>query len=138
MTDNMTGNTGSDMSKGLILLVEDIRPNQMIATSLLKRGGYDVDLAENGKQALEAVLQKDYDLVLMDLAMPVMNGFDATGAIRKLPGKKGQVPVVALSANDVPADRKRCIDIGMQDFIGKPINVTELLGKVEKYILTTK
>lgn len=132
---NNSVNTDSNMTgSGHILLVEDIRPNQMIAMSLLKRRGYTCDLAQNGEEAVQMVADNDYDLVLMDLSMPVMNGFEATKRIREMPGEKGRLPIVALSANDVPDDRDYCFEIGMQDFIGKPINVSVFYRTIEKYL----
>jgi CheY-like chemotaxis protein len=117
-----------------ILLVEDIRPNQMIAMSLLKRRGYTCDLAQNGQEAVQMVADNQYDLILMDLSMPVLNGFEATKQIRAMAGEKGQVPIIALSANDVPNDRDYCFEIGMQDFVGKPINVNLFYSTIEKYL----
>jgi CheY-like chemotaxis protein len=117
-----------------ILLVEDIRPNQMIAMSLLKRRGYSCDLAQNGQEAVQMVTDNDYDLILMDLSMPVLNGFEATKQIRAMAGEKGRVPIIALSANDVPNDRDYCFEIGMQDFVGKPINVNLFYSTIEKYL----
>ena len=132
--NNSVNNDSNMHAAGHILLVEDIRPNQMIAMSLLKRRGYTCDLAVNGLEAVKMVEENDYDLVLMDLSMPVMNGFDATKRIREMSGEKSRVPIVALSANDVPDDRDYCYEIGMQGFIGKPINVNLFYATLEKYL----
>jgi CheY-like chemotaxis protein len=106
----------------------------MIAMSLLKRRGYSCDLAQNGQEAVQMVTDNDYDLILMDLSMPVLNGFEATKQIRAMAGEKGRVPIIALSANDVPNDRDYCFEIGMQDFVGKPINVNLFYSTIEKYL----
>jgi CheY-like chemotaxis protein len=131
---NSVNNESSMSTPAHILLVEDIRPNQMIAMSLLKRRGYSCDLAQNGQEAVQMVTDNDYDLILMDLSMPVLNGFEATKQIRAMAGEKGRVPIIALSANDVPNDRDYCFEIGMQDFVGKPINVNLFYSTIEKYL----
>ncbi len=104
-----------------ILLVDDSHANQLVATTLLANAGLRIDVAENGLQAVAAVNRGDYGLVLMDLAMPEMDGLEATGCIRDMPGKRGRVPIVAMTANVFAEDRQRCFDAGMDDFLIKPI-----------------
>lgn len=112
-----------------ILVAEDNPVNQAVARRLLQRLGYRVDVAKNGKLAAEAASQVGYDLVLMDCQMPEMDGFEATVAIRKLPGRAGRLPIVALTANALIGDRQKCLDAGMDDYLSKPIDAEEL-GRV--------
>jgi CheY-like chemotaxis protein len=104
-----------------VLLAEDSRANQLVATTILRKAGFRVQLAENGLQAVAAVNRHSYGLVLMDVAMPEMDGLEATGCIRALPGKRGRVPIVAMTANPFDEDRQRCLAAGMDDYLTKPI-----------------
>ena len=110
---------------GRILLVEDNPLNQEVAGELLRSAGFQVDLANNGALALEQVQQHPYDLVLMDVQMPVMDGLDATRAIRALPGL-APMPILAMTANAMQGDRERCLAAGMNDHIAKPIEPERL------------
>ena len=107
--------------KANVLLVEDNPTNQMIAEAFVKQGGHDVDIADNGKKAVEAVKLKDYDVVFMDIAMPEMDGLAATKAIRALPGKK-ELPIIAMTAHAMRGDREECLAAGMNDYITKPLS----------------
>jgi CheY-like chemotaxis protein len=104
-----------------ILLVEDNTVNQIVATKMLEEKGFVVDAAPNGLRAVEMVQQKDYALVLMDIQMPEMNGYQATQAIRQMP-EFSSLPIVALTANAMEDDRRRCLETGMNDHVAKPIN----------------
>lgn len=117
-----------------VLIVEDAYFNQMLALELLKKHieGVVADIAENGLVALEKIRQKNYDLVLMDVKMPVMDGYEATRAIRKMPGGIGRVPILALTANAIPEQLEKCRAAGMDDCITKPIDSEELLLKIER------
>ncbi|MDX9996171.1 MAG: PAS domain S-box protein [Rhodocyclaceae bacterium] len=108
-----------------ILLVEDDRLNQMIAAELLAELGMIVDVAENGRQALEMFERRDYALILMDMQMPLMNGIEATQAIRCRPDGQA-VPIVAITANTYDDDRQRCMDAGMTGFLPKPFEPEQL------------
>ena len=108
-------------SAASVLLAEDSRANQLVATTILRKAGFRVDVAENGLQAVAAVNRRSYGLVLMDMAMPEMDGLEATGCIRALPGKRGRVPIVAMTANTFDEDRQRCLAAGMDDYLAKPI-----------------
>jgi CheY-like chemotaxis protein/HPt (histidine-containing phosphotransfer) domain-containing protein len=106
---------------GKVLLVEDDPTNQLVAQAMLKKLGLEVQWVSNGAQALERVRIWDFDLVLMDCQMPVMDGFEATARIRQLPeGRGAKLPIVALTANALAGDEQRCRDAGMDAFLVKP------------------
>ncbi len=119
-----------------VLLVEDNEINQQVAAELLMDAGLTVDVVGNGQAALDRVQQRHYDLVLMDLHMPVMDGLTATRAIRALPGL-GDLPVVAMTASAMADDRKRCLDAGMNDFVAKPIEPENLVSVLMAHIKPT-
>jgi len=140
--------------KAQILLVEDYPTNQEVAMRHLQGGGYHVDLAENGRQAVKAYKRKHYDIILLDIQMPVMDGYEATKAIRDLecglPNKieegsyseseirnlKSQIkkiPIIAMTAHATKADREKAFEAGMDDYITKPLRRTKLLATVEKW-----
>ncbi|WP_152049575.1 hybrid sensor histidine kinase/response regulator [Tautonia marina] len=117
-----------------ILLAEDTPANQKLALAVLRRRGHRVDLAANGREAVELARRSRYDLILMDLQMPVMDGLQATCAIRALNGSNtANVPIVALTAHTLPADRQRCLQAGMDHYLAKPIDIRELLNVIESY-----
>ena len=119
-----------------ILLVEDSEMNKKLATVLLKKMGYVIDTASNGSEALTMVSKNDYDLVLMDVQMPVMNGIEATKRIRKGGDliKNPDIPIIALTANAMTQDRQRCLSSGMNDYIAKPFKPEDLKAKVEQFL----
>ncbi|MEA5079806.1 MAG: response regulator, partial [Anaerolineaceae bacterium] len=117
-----------------ILLAEDNPVNQMLALRLLQKVGYAVDVVETGKQAVDAVQRKAYRLVLMDVQMPEMDGFEATKRIRQLEGKVSKVPIIAMTAYAMSGDREKCLQAGMDDYIPKPLNVDETLSLIKKYM----
>ena len=109
-----------------VLIAEDNFPNQKVAVLLLKKLGVRMDLAENGSVALEHLMARPYDLVLMDCHMPEMNGYQAAAEVRRREGPNREVPIVAVTADVAAGSRERAIESGMNDFIGKPIHVSEL------------
>jgi CheY-like chemotaxis protein len=109
-----------------ILLAEDNLINQKLAERVLEVFGYTIDIAENGKQAVEMMLQKRYDLILMDVMMPEMDGLEATRSIRCTLPETMQPIIIAVTANALKGDRELCLDAGMNDYISKPINTQEL------------
>ncbi|UEM05623.1 response regulator [Skermanella rosea] len=116
-----------------ILLAEDNLINQQVAARRLRKMGHAVDIANNGAEAVEMVRSKAYDLVLMDVQMPEMDGFEATAAIRGLPGEKRRIPIIAMTANALPSDCERCLAAGMDDYIAKPVHQQILVDMIEKW-----
>lgn len=114
------------LRRAQVLLVEDLAVNQMITATLLRRDGHRVDVADSGAAALDRLRRAPYDLVLMDLMMPGMSGYEAAQRIRALPGPAGQVPIVALTAHTGAADRQRCLAAGMQGMVSKPVSPADL------------
>src|SRR5690554_5421356 len=115
-----------------ILLVEDNRVNQLVASGLLKKLGHRVDLAENGERALAALESRRYDIILMDCQMPVMDGFEATRAIRQNP-EWADLPVIAVTANALQGDREHCLASGMSDYVTKPYRRDELRAIISRW-----
>ncbi len=111
-----------------VLVVEDNPTNQLVAKGMLKKLGVTLDIAENGEEALHALQEKQYDLVFMDLQMPVMDGFDATRRIRSADSSvlNHELPIIALTANAMEGDREATLEVGMNDYISKPINPEKL------------
>ncbi|MBB4843685.1 PAS domain S-box-containing protein [Paucibacter oligotrophus] len=116
-----------------LLLVEDNELNQQVASELLEDAGFVVEIAGDGCQALESLGKQRYDLVLMDMQMPVMDGVTATREIRRL-GQHPHLPILAMTANAMQADRDRCLDAGMNDFLSKPIEPSELWSALARWI----
>ncbi len=116
-----------------ILLAEDNDINQLYATSILKMWGCETTVAENGYVALEQVRNNHYDLVLMDIQMPVMDGYEATKAIRMAGAPKNTIPIIALTANASAKDFQRCLEAGMDDCIAKPFTPESLFEILAKY-----
>jgi signal transduction histidine kinase/DNA-binding response OmpR family regulator/HPt (histidine-containing phosphotransfer) domain-containing protein len=122
-----------------VLLAEDNQINQKFAVALLTRSGHEVDIAENGHQAVDAVQRKDYDLVLMDIQMPELDGVQATRQIRALAAPKGNIPIIALTAHALSGAREEYLAAGMNDYISKPVDpgllltkIVEIAGKIER------
>ncbi|WP_428561041.1 MAG: response regulator [Solidesulfovibrio sp. DCME] len=123
------------LSGVLLLLVEDNAINQQVAREMLVRLGATVDVAGHGREAVDMVGRAFYDAVLMDVQMPVMDGLEATKAIRALPGG-ADVPVIALTAHALAEDRDRCLAAGMNDYLTKPIDTGRLLATLGQWIAT--
>jgi signal transduction histidine kinase/DNA-binding response OmpR family regulator len=113
-----------------ILLAEDNPVNQQVAVAMLVKRGHEVHVASNGREALEAVREREYDVVLMDIQMPEMDGFEATHAIRTLPKGKG-LRIIGLTAHALSGERERCLTHGMTDYLAKPFKGHELFAIVE-------
>ncbi len=113
-------------SLGRVLVVEDNTINQMVAMGLVSRLGFDAEVVSNGQQAVEAVARTAYDAILMDCNMPVMDGYEATAAIRHLEGDPGRVRIIAMTASALAGDRERCLAAGMDDYVAKPVKQRDL------------
>jgi CheY-like chemotaxis protein len=116
-----------------LLVVEDNRVNQKVAVHLLERLGCRVELARNGVEAVRMAQPDQYEMILMDCQMPVMDGFEATKEIRRREDSNTHVPIIAMTANALPEDREICLQAGMDDYISKPINRAELVRVLERF-----
>jgi CheY-like chemotaxis protein len=117
-----------------VLLVEDNEVNQAVAAAILRRRGYAVDVAENGREALDAVARRSYAAVLMDCQMPVMDGYEATAELRKRENGGPHLPIIALTAHASDAERERCLACGMDEFLTKPVHAEELVQTLARLI----
>ncbi len=113
-----------------ILVAEDNQVNQQVATGLITKLGHRVDIAANGREAVEAICNLPYDLILMDVQMPEMDGFEATAAIRRLNGGRADVPIIAMTANAMEGDPQKCLAAGMDDYIAKPVDRRKLANAI--------
>jgi two-component system sensor histidine kinase/response regulator len=117
-----------------ILLVEDDDVNQKYLLRALQRNGFHADLAVDGRRAVDAVMKSEYDLVLMDVQMPRMDGLEATAQIRFREGSNRHTPIVGLTANALPGDRERCLAAGMDDYLSKPVSVEQLKNTIGHWV----
>ncbi|HEX4504888.1 MAG TPA: response regulator [Alphaproteobacteria bacterium] len=113
-----------------VLLAEDNKINQKFATALLAKGGHQVQIAENGHQAVDALRRGDFDVILMDIQMPELDGIQATRQIRAMSGPKAGIPIIALTAHALAGARDEYIAAGMDDYVSKPVDQTVLLSKL--------
>ncbi len=121
-------------SAARILLVEDNAVNQRLACRILENGGHTVVVAENGREALDALGRESFDLVFMDVQMPEMDGLEATAAIRRREnGSNVHIPIVAMTAHAMAGDRQRCLAAGMDGYLAKPVRARELLETAAKH-----
>jgi CheY-like chemotaxis protein len=120
-----------------ILLVEDTPVNREVVIGMLELLGHQVNIAENGQSAVEALAQTTYDLVLMDCQMPIMDGFTATGVLRgreRIAGSRRRLPIIALTAHALKGDRERCFVAGMDDYLTKPFTLHQLQALLARWI----
>ncbi len=119
-----------------ILMAEDNIPNQKVALAIMKKFGFSADIANNGIEAVESLRKAEYNLVLMDMQMPEMDGLEATRIIRDQNSGvlNPNIPIIAMTANAAKEDRKKCAEAGMNDYISKPINPDELLAVISRYL----
>jgi two-component system sensor histidine kinase/response regulator len=117
-----------------VLLAEDNAINQRVALLILEKAGHRVATAENGKVALRMLEEQPFDLILMDVQMPEMDGFEATTLVREMEKNTGKhIPIIAMTAHAMAGDRHRCLDAGMDNYISKPIAAAALLELVSRY-----
>ncbi|MEZ5591108.1 MAG: response regulator [Gammaproteobacteria bacterium] len=121
-----------------ILLVEDSYVNQAVAIAMLKHTGYRIDAVDNGLEALQALRSQPYDLILMDLSMPEMDGFETTARIRALTAPMNRIPIIAVSANVIPEDRERLHKLGINDYVTKPIDRKLFLAAIKRWLQPTE
>jgi two-component system, sensor histidine kinase and response regulator len=137
LTANMMEEYCEAIGKIHILLVEDNELNQQIVVELLRDLGIVIDIAENGESAIRKINQDLYDMVLMDMQMPIMDGITATKEIRKNP-KFAHLPIVGITANAMVQDREKCMQAGMNDYLPKPINPIKLFCMIKKWVPNKK
>lgn len=125
------------MSKGHILVVEDNLDNYELVRTILEIAGYDTFLAVNGRDGVNAARKQKPDLILMDMALPEMDGWDATKRIREDP-ETAHIPMVALTVHTLPRERKRALDAGVDAFLSKPFDATRFIQLVESTLEDSK
>ena len=117
-----------------LLIVEDDAISRMVMEKLTGQKGWQVILAENGKEAIDAYREQKFNVVLMDIQMPILDGYKATGVIRQLESQKGtHVPIIAMIAHALKGDREKCLESGMDDYLSKPIDADKFYATVEKW-----
>ena len=126
----------SELKNIKVLVVEDIPLNQLLMKTLLDDFGFERDIAENGKIAIEKLKEKEYEIILMDLQMPEMNGFEATEYIRKT--MKSTIPIIALTADVTTVDLAKCKAVGMDDYLAKPVDEKQLYNKIVSILNQSK
>ncbi len=129
----------ADQLQGLfaarVLVVEDNVVNQKIATRMIEKLGCRVDIAANGHEAINAIANRSYALVFMDCQMPELDGFTATAMIRESEVEgEGRLPIIAMTANAMQGDRERCLEAGMDDYVGKPVQFEDLIDVLQKWL----
>jgi PAS domain S-box-containing protein len=131
---NAPATLAAPISAGRLLLVEDNAVNQLVASRMLQRLGFAVEFALDGKKAVDMVAANRYDLVFMDCQMPVMDGYQATEQIRRTEPSGRHVIIVAMTANAMQNDRERCLECGMDDYVSKPINKSEIIAVLKRHL----
>jgi signal transduction histidine kinase/ActR/RegA family two-component response regulator len=125
----------SDLTGKRVLVAEDNPFNQKVAQYILEKMGVRVDLAANGREAVQMVSNFVYDLVFMDCQMPEMDGYEATGIIRRLNGSAARTPIIAMTAHAMPGDRERCTAAGMDDYLSKPVRADLVEAALRRWVL---
>lgn len=128
-----------DVSRGegiRVLVVEDNEMNQLLAKKILQKQAYEMEMAENGKVALEKLRQSNFDIILMDLQMPEMDGYETSRRIRSLDTAQSTIPIIAMTAHTVSGDLERCMAIGINAYISKPYKASELYEKMQQLLGT--
>ncbi|KAI8884492.1 hypothetical protein K501DRAFT_247852 [Backusella circina FSU 941] len=117
-----------------ILLAEDNIVNQKLAVRILEKFGHEIETVANGKLAVEAFECKNFDMILMDVQMPIMGGFEATQKIRELEQQTGlRIPIIALTAHAMIGDREKCLQSGMDEYVTKPLRFPDLIAAIKKF-----
>ena len=122
-----------------ILLAEDNVINQKVAVHILEKKGHKVSVANNGQEVLQALKKDRFDLILMDVQMPKIDGLEAVASIREKEIKTGfHIPIIAMTAHALKGDRERCLDAGMDDYIAKPLRAEMLMKKIDDVMFQMK
>lgn len=132
MTSTSNAIAKKEFSNYKILVAEDNKTNQTLLKFILQQWNLSYDLAENGQQVLDILSKEKYDLVLMDIQMPIMDGYEAASRVRKELGLN--IPMIAMTAHVLPTEKQKCIQAGMNDYISKPIDEAVFIGMLEKYL----
>ena len=119
---------------GRILVVEDNPVNQRIALRMLDRAGFAADAVSSGRQAMEEIRARDYALILMDVQMPDMDGFETTAEIRRFQADRARTPILAMTANAMSGDREKCLAAGMDDYLSKPVQIAALRAMIDRWM----
>ena len=138
MRKSVANSASPSQNRGRVLIVEDNPINQRVAVILANKLGFVADVAGDGSEALDMVRDQNYALILMDCQMPVMDGFEATKAIRALESPIAKVPIIAVTANVMDGQRDKCMAAGMNDYLPKPINKDLLAKTVDKWLPPAK
>lgn len=117
-----------------ILIVDDYVDNQELLKSILEKMECEVDVAEDGQEALQMFLESEYDAIFMDIQMPVMDGFETTRKIREAEKGGSHVPIIALTANALEGDKEKCLEAGMDDYLAKPFRGVDIETALSKYL----
>jgi signal transduction histidine kinase/CheY-like chemotaxis protein len=131
---NLSGEPAQPIFRARVLVVEDNAVNQLVAARLLEKLGCRVDVAANGREAVEMVGLLPYDAIFMDCQMPEMDGFEATQEIRRREGSGPRRPIIAMTANALQGDRERCLDAGMDDYMTKPMRSADLTAALRRHL----
>lgn len=123
-----------DIDSTEVLIVEDNMMNMLLLKSLLSKRGYGILTATNGQEALDLLSSATPDIILMDLNMPIMNGFEASIAIRNSDARINSIPIIAVTAEMHPDTKAKCIEAGMNDYVPKPIEMDELIESMKKLV----
>lgn len=116
-----------------VLSVDDNPLNLKVARKMLEKAGYEVEVVLSGQEALEKIEGEDFNLILIDIRMPGMDGYECTSKIREKGGRFVELPIVALTAEPEQSARKKCMDVGMNDFVGKPFKAKTLIDVISKW-----
>ncbi len=141
LAEKKKGHTGTEKLSTRpinILVAEDQLINRKIVNQLLSKKGWEVTLAENGKEAVDKARDQDFDIILMDVQMPEMDGLDATRMIRKHEKGQKHTPIIAMTAHAMKGDKEKCLAVGMDFYVSKPVNPNELYQAIEKYAQAVK
>jgi CheY-like chemotaxis protein len=121
-------------ARGVVLVVDDSEVNQLVAMGMLSFLGYAAEIAEDGRQALTLLEQRQFDAILMDVQMPEMDGYEATQEIRRLEAGGRRTPIIAMTASVTDGERERCRAAGMDDYLGKPMERNDVLAVLERWV----